>query len=45
MEFIYLDVTRMPGENYRGRFRFLLCSCEVFRALLTTFILLIDSIG
>ena len=26
VEFMYLECTRMPGENYRRQFRSLLCS-------------------
>ena len=35
VEFMYPVFTRMPGESYRRRFRFLLfCLCDVFRALI-----------
>ena len=35
VEFMYLIFTRVPGESYRGRLRYLLlCLCYVFRALI-----------
>ena len=36
VEFMYLVFTRMPGESYRRRFRALLYSCYVFRALINS---------
>ena len=33
--FVYFVFTRMPGESYSSRTRFLLrCLCDVFRALI-----------
>ena len=41
-KFMYLIFTRMPSEKYRRRFRsLLLCSCDIFRALIDCFCLLI----
>ena len=37
VEFIYLVFTRMPGESYRRRLKsLLLCSCDVFRAIINS---------
>ena len=37
VECMYLAITRMPGESYRRRFEsLLLCSCDVFRALINS---------
>ena len=38
VEFMYLVFTRMPGESYRRRSRFLLCLCDVFRALINSLV-------
>ena len=39
VEFMYLVFTRMPGESYLRRLRaFLLCLCEVFRALINSLV-------
>ena len=40
VEFMYLVVfTRMPGESYRGRLRFLpLDLCYIYRALVNSFV-------
>ena len=37
VEFTYLIFTRMPGESYRKRL-WLLCLCDVFRALINTLV-------
>ena len=40
--FMYRVLTHMPGESYRRRLRsLLLCLCDVFRAFITSFCLLI----
>ena len=39
VEFMYLIFTRVPGESYRGRLRYLLlCLCYVFRALINSLV-------
>ena len=39
VEFIYLVFTRMPGESYRRRHRFLLLYlCYVYRALINSLV-------
>ena len=40
--FMYCVFTRMPGESYRRRFRSLMCSCDVFRALINSLCLFLD---
>ena len=39
VEFMYVAITRMPGESYRRRLRSLLsCLCDVFLALINSFV-------
>ena len=38
VEFMYLVFTRMPGEMYRRRLRFLLCLRDVFRELINSLV-------
>ena len=38
VEFMYFVFTRMPGKGYRRRPRFLLCLCDVFRALINSLV-------
>ena len=45
VEFIYLVFTRMPGESYHRRLRSsLLYLCYVFRALISSFVLTVQSV-
>ena len=46
VEFMYLVFTRMPGESYRRRLRyFLLCLCDVFRAMITSLVCYLARLG
>ena len=39
LEFVYLVFTRMPGESHRSDSVVLLCLCDVFQAIINSFVL------
>ena len=44
VEFMYLVLTRMPGESYRRRLRsLLLCLCDVFQTLINSLVCCFDT--